>query len=143
VRVLITRGLHRPGFPRLRNRIQEAVEFRYERDPVTGTGFTHVGIRPEPDRLTRVLQKQVRGLAYHITGNPVRRTTFMQLERIHNRQTRPPELWEMWVKAAEYALRGQNGAVGDVSRYAYREIERSTCAAVVHLGYLEYSATWR
>ena len=135
VRDRVTRGLHRPAFPGLRNRLQGAVEFRYESDPDTGTAIAHVGIRPEPDRLTRVLQKQVRGLAYHITGNRVRRTTFMQLERIHNRQTRPPEFWEMWVKAAEYALRGQTGTVGDVFRYSYREVERSACAAVARLEY--------
>lgn len=135
VRERVTRGLHRPEYPGLRDRLQEAVEFRYERDPNTGTGVAQVGIRPEPDRLTRVLQKQVRGLAYHVTGNPVRRSTFMQLERIHNRQTRPPEFWEMWVKASEYALQGQTGSVGDVFRYAYREITRSACAAVVHLEY--------
>ena len=31
----------------------------------------------------------------------------MQLERTHNMQTRPPEFWEMWVKAGEYAMCGQ------------------------------------
>jgi hypothetical protein len=135
VRARVTRGMHRPAFPGLRKRLQEAVEFHYERDPTTGTGIANVGIRPEPDRLTRVLQKQVRGLAYYITGNPVRRSTFMQLERTHNMQTRPPEFWEMWVKAAEYAPLGQTGGVGDVFGYAYREVKRSALAAVVRLEY--------
>ena len=135
VRERVTRRLHRPDYPGLRNRLQEAVEFRYEQDPDTGTGVAQVGIRPEPNRLTRVLQKQVRSLVYHLTGTPVRRSTFMQLERVHNRQTRPPEFWEMWVKASDYALQGQTGAVGDVFRYAYREITRSACAAVVRLEY--------
>ena len=137
VRERVTRGLHRPGYPGLRDRLQEAVEFRYKRDPVTGAGVAQVGIRPEPDRLTSVLQKQVRALVYHVTGNPVRRTTFMQLERIHNRHTRPPEFWEMWVKASEYALQGHTGRVGDVFDYAYRAVNRSACTAVVRLEYYQ------
>lgn len=135
VRARVTRSMHRPAFPGLRRRLQEAVEFRYLRDPATGTGIANVGIRPEPDRLTRVLQKQVRGLSYYLTHNPVRRSTFMQLERTHNMQTRPPEFWEMWVKAGEYARRGRTGCVGDVFGYAYREVERSALAAVVRLEY--------
>lgn len=135
VRARVTRGLHRPAFPGLRNRLQKAVEFRYERDPATGTGIANVGIRPEADRLTRVLRKQVRGLAYYVTGNPVPRSRFMQLERTHNMQTRPPEFWEMWVKAGEYAMCGQTGRVGDVFGYAYRAVERSALAAVVRLEY--------
>lgn len=135
VRTRVTRGLHRPAFPGLRKQLQQAVEFRYERDPATGTGIADAGIRPEPDRLTRVLQKQVRGLAYSLTSTPVRRSTFIQLERTHNMQTQPPEFWEMWVKAAEYALRGQTGRVGDVFGYAYREVKRSALAAVVRLEY--------
>jgi hypothetical protein len=135
VRARVTRGLHRPSFPGLRRRLQEAVEFSYVRDPATNTRVANVGIRPEPDRLTKVLQKQVRGLAYYITGTPVQRSTFTQLERTHNMQTRPPKFWEMWVKASEYAQRGQTGRVGDVFGYAYREVKRSALAAVVRLEY--------
>jgi hypothetical protein len=112
VRQRITRGLHRPQFPGLRRRLQRAIEFSCDRDPATGTR-----------------------LAYHVTGNPVRRSTFMQIERIHNRQTRPPDFWEQWVKASEYALKGETGSVGDVFRWHHRDIRRSACAAVVRLEY--------
>ena len=135
VRKRVTRGLHRPGFPGLRRRLQRAVEFTYEQDPLAGTRMVSIGIRSEPARLTNVLRKQVRALAYHVTGDRVRRSTFMQLERLHHRHTRPPEFWEMWVKASEYALKGRTGSVGDVFSYAYRDIKHSACAAAVRLEY--------
>ena len=135
VRDRVKRGLHRPGFPGLRRRLQTSVVFNYDRDPATGTRVASVGIRSEPARLTRWLKKQVRGLAYHITGKTLWRSTFVQLERTHFRHTRPPEFWEMWIKASDYVLKGETGSVGDVFRYAYRQIKRSACASVVRLEY--------
>jgi hypothetical protein len=135
VRERVKRGLHRPDFPYLRRRLQRAVEFDYGRDPMTGMRLARIAIRSEPDRLTRWLKKQVRGLNYHITGQTLRRHTFMQLERTHFRHTRPPQFWDLWVKASDYALEGETGAIGDVFRYAYREIKRSACASVLRLEY--------
>jgi len=59
----------------------------------------------------------------------------MQLSRNYKTQT-PPNFWEMWVKATEYAPRGQTGDVGDVFWYAHRQVESSALAAVR----LEYHA---
>jgi hypothetical protein len=135
VRQRVTRGLHKPGFGGLKMRLAKSLEWNYQLDSVTGTRMARVGIRSEPARLARVIRKQVRGLAYHLTGNPVRPSTFMQLERTHNMHTRPPAFWEMWVGARDYALKGETGRVGDVFGYAYREVKRSACAAVMRLEY--------
>lgn len=133
VRERVTRGLHRPGFPGLRDRLIALSEPTYRIDPATGLREVTIGTRPESDRVMRVIQKQVRGIAYHLTERAVRKSTFMMLERVWGMQTRPPEFWEMWVGASEYAMKGIVGSVGDVFRYAYREVERSACAAVVRL----------
>ena len=47
--------------------------------------------------------------------------------------TQPPEYWDLWMKGGEYATAGRTGAVGDVFRFGYREIERSACAAAMCL----------
>jgi hypothetical protein len=135
VRARVKRGLQRPQFPGLKMRLAKALEWVYGRDPATGTRVAEVGIRSEPDRLMRVVRKQVRGLAYHLTGEPVRRSAFMPLERTHNMHTRPPEFWEMWLSARDYVLKGQTGRVGDVFAYAYRDVKRSACTAVVRIEY--------
>jgi hypothetical protein len=135
VRVRVTRGLRRPAFPGLRMRLAKSLEWNYGLEPVTGTRIAQVGIRSEPKRLAGVIRKQVRGLAYHLTDRPVSPSTFMQIERTHNLHTRPPAFWEMWVGARDYALKGQTGRVGDVFGYAYREVKRSSVAAVMRLEY--------
>ena len=136
IRERVTRGLHRPQFPGLIRRLRRALRIGYEADPITGSRVVRFGIVSEPSRLTRVLRKQVRGLTYYVTGRQVRRSTFMQLERLHFRHTRPTEFWKHWVGASDYAMAaGKTGAVGDVFRWHYREVRRSALASVVRLEY--------
>lgn len=131
----VRRGLHRPEFPGLRRRLQKALVFDLGRNPASEVLNVRIGIRSEPDRLTAWLKKQVRGLTYHLSGETVRRQTFVQLERTHFRHTQPAAFWEMWIKASDYASKGHTGSVGDVFHYAYRRIERSACASVLRLEY--------
>jgi hypothetical protein len=105
----------------------------YRIDPATGLREVTIGTRPESDRVMRVIQKQVCEIAYDLTERAVRGSTFMMLERVWGMQTRPPDFWEMWVGASEYAMKGIVGSVGDVFGYAYREVDHSACTAVVRL----------
>ena len=132
VRDRVYRGLRRPGHPGLHIRLLEASTLLR-----SGVGTEHqklaVETRPEGERMLRVLRKQVRGLAFYLTDHIVPRSTFIGVERTFFMHTQPPEYWDHWIKAGEYAIAGRIGELGDVFRYAYRPIERSACAAAMRL----------
>lgn len=77
----VTRGLHRQGFPRLRQRLIASSELTVTKDPKTGMHELTLATRPESDRVKRTIQKQVRGIVYHLTGHTVPRSTFMMADR--------------------------------------------------------------
>jgi hypothetical protein len=133
IRERVNKRLGRPEYPGLRRRLINASELSTFDNPLTGVAELRAGTRPESDRLQRTFSKQARGLMFHLTGQTIPRSRFIMLERVHNMQTRPPEFWEMWVGASQYALGGITGSVGDVFRYAYRDVKRSACEAVVRL----------
>ena len=133
VRKRVTRGLHRPKFPGLRNRLLASAQWTTQIDPATGRHQLVFVTRAESDRLARTLQKQVRGILYHVTSESIPKSRFMMIERVWGMQTRPPKFWEMWTGAADYALRGTSGVVGDVFKYSVRQVRRSACAYVVRL----------
>ncbi len=132
VRDRVYRGLRRPDRPGLQIRLLEASTLVRR-----GVGTEHerlsVETRPEGDRIMRVLRKQVRGLAYHLTEHILPRSTFVGVERTFFRHTRPPEYWDYWVRGGEYAMAGRTGELGEVFRYGYREMERSACVAAMRL----------
>jgi hypothetical protein len=133
VRDRVYRGLRRPEHPGLHIRLlQNSTLVR------SGVGSEHgrfaVESRPEGERMLRVLRKQVRGLAFHLTGRNIPRSTFISVERTFFRHTQPPEYWELSIKGGEYAMSGVTGELGEVFRYGYREIERrSACVAAMRL----------
>jgi hypothetical protein len=133
VRERVTRGLHRPNFRGLRDRLIRHSELSARVDPETGLHELTLGTRPESDRVKRTIDKQVRGMAYYLTGRRVPKSTFTMLERVWGTPIKTADVWQMFIGAADYALRGTSGSVGDVFRYAHREVERSACAAVVRL----------
>ena len=133
IRERVKEKLGRPEYPGLRRRLIDASELSSFDNPLTGNTELRVGTRPESDRLQRTFSKQARGLVYHLTGEIIPRSRFIMMERVHNMQTRPPESWEMWLSASKYAFDGITGSVGDVFRYAYRDVKRSACEAVVRL----------
>lgn len=135
VRERVTRDLHRPDFTGLRDRLMSSSELRIRANPATGHDELTLATRPESSRVKSIIQKQVRGLVYHLTGHTVPRSTFMMAERVWGTPIQPSSIWETFVGASGYALQGTTGTVGDVFRYSYREVERSACAAIVRLEY--------
>jgi hypothetical protein len=132
VRDRVYRGLRRPDRPGLHIRLLEATTLVR-----SGVGTEHETLsaesRPEGERILRVLRKQVRGLAFHLTGRILLRSTFVGVERTFFTHTQPPEYWDHWLKGGEHAMSGQTGEMGDVFRYGYREIEQSACVAAMRL----------
>jgi hypothetical protein len=124
--------LRRPDHPGLHIRLLEASTLVR-----SGAGTEHqklaVETRPEGERMLRVLRKQVRGLAFYLTDRIVPRSTFIGVERTFFMHTQPDAYWDHWIKGGEYAMSGHTGDMGDVFRYAYREIERSACVAAMRL----------
>ena len=134
VRDRVYRGLRRPDRPGLYIRLLEASTLVR-----SGVGTEHerlsVESRPEGERIVRVLRKQVRGLAFHLTGRILARSTYVGIERTFFMHTQPPQYWDHWIKGGEYAMSGNTGEVGDVFRYGYREMERSACVAAMRLDF--------
>jgi hypothetical protein len=135
VRNRVRRGLLRPEHPGLRVRLiaSSAVVRRFTGTPTPEYQVVTAEIRPEGERILNWMRKQVRGLAYHVTGQVIPRSTCIGLERTYFMHTQPPEYWELWVKGGEYALKGRTGFIGDVFRYAYRDVDRSSCTAALRL----------
>jgi hypothetical protein len=132
VRDRVYRGLRRPDRPGLHIRLLEASTLVR-----SGIGTEHQRLtaesRPEGERILREVRKQVRGLAYHLTGRIVPRSTLVGAERTFFTHTQPPEYWYHWIKGGEYAMSGRTGEMGDVFRFGYREVERSACVAAMRL----------
>jgi hypothetical protein len=137
VRRRAARGLNRPEFPGLRNRLLENSEVTVQLDPATGERLiVGAGLRPEPDRVMRTIKKQTRAMFFYLKAQRLSPATFTVLERVWGLHTRPADHWEMWTSASAYALaNGQTAAVGDVFRYTYCEIQHSACAAQLRLEY--------
>jgi hypothetical protein len=101
VRERVTRGLHRPEFPGLKDRLIGASGVTIRIDPDTAQQVMTVGTRPEGDRIRNTTEKQVRGLVYNLTGLTVPRSRFMMTERVWGSPLNsPPGVWEMFVKAS-------------------------------------------
>ncbi len=132
VRDRVYRGLRRPDRPGLHIRLLEASTLVR-----SGVGTEHETLtaetRPEGERISRVLRKQARGLAFYLTDRIVPRSSFIGIERTFFMHTRPTEDWDHWIKGGAYAMSGRTGEMGDVFRYGYREIERSGCVAAMRL----------
>ena len=132
VRDRVYRALRRPERPGLHTRLLEASTL--VRSGV-GTEQQRLSMesRPDGERMFRVLRKQVRGLAFHLTDRILPRSTYVGIERTFFTHTQPPDYWDHWLKGGEYAMSGETGEMGEVFRYGYRQIERSACVAAMRL----------
>jgi hypothetical protein len=142
VRDRVYRGLRRPDRPGLHIRLIEASTL-VQRFAGTEHERVFVETRPEGARLRKVLKKQARGLAFHLTGQIVPGSTYIGVERTFFMHTQPPKYWDLWIKGGDYAMGGRTGEIGDVFRYGYRKIERSACMAAMRIefyGVFSYTA---
>jgi len=135
VRNRIRRGLNRPGYGGLQQRLRDSSTITLVEDPQTDATIASSATRPEGARILAVLRKQVRGIAYHVTSEIVPRSTYIGAERTYGTDVVPTADASMWRAVADEALRGKVGSRGDAFRYAFKTVSKSACAAVVWLEY--------
>lgn len=134
VRDRLRRQLHRPLFPGLLKLLRGLSEFRLGMGK-SGEPTVALYIRPDADRVKRVLTKYVRGIYYHVTGSIMPPDVIISMERTYSFGTQSPEQRRDLLAAEAYAAAAGLISIGtgDEFQYAFRAPRRGAVLAVLVL----------